>query len=157
MVRRPDRMVLKRELLDDVGARKGGFEFVMIDYSPKFAPGDFAINVRGAKIMTLEDKVKQLAARSKMLPVILPNQGFQLDAVNIVRPAGYNVLNESYNGARGKLSLFEVLGNIDLQSFKGAARRGVGYYAWQAKGYSFALVGNYSHDQLVELARRSTP
>lgn len=151
-------MVLKRELLDNVGARAGFFEFTEIDYSPKFAPGDFAINVKGARILTLEDKVRELSANNGMIAVLIPpGKGFQLDGANILRPAGYNVMHESYMGSRGQLSLFEVAGNVDLQSFKGAARRGVSYYAWQALGHSFALVGNYPNSTLVELARVVQP
>lgn len=151
-------MILKRELLDNVGARVGMFEFTQIDYHPVIHPSDFAINVRGAVRVTPEDKLRRLVARNNMLEMALPSQtGFLLEAVNMVRPAGIVALHQSYIGARGKLSLFQVAGLVDLQSFGQNRARDIGFYSWQVNGHSFALVGNYPMTTLRTLAQSVGP
>jgi hypothetical protein len=117
-------------------------------------PDDFRINVKGAQIVTLADKVRILAKQFNMLNVVLPpSTGFTLDGVNMMKPDGIQALHESYIGPRGKLSLFQVQGMVDLQAFRPTNGRGVQLYPWQVSGRSFALVGTYPVEELRELAQ----
>jgi len=147
-------MVLKRELLDDVGDRRDYFEFTKINYSPTILADDFRINVKGAQIVTLSDKVRIMAGQRHMLDLVLPvSTGFTLNGVNMIHPQGLDVLHESYTGPLGKLSLFQVQGAVDQQSFGPTNTRGVQLYGWQMSGKSFALVGAYPAAELRELAQ----
>lgn len=146
--------VLRREVLDDVGARTAFFEFNQIDYSPVVHPDDFKINVRGVRVVTIAVKLRALAAANRMLLVSLaPSTGFSLEGVNMMRLQGYSVLHQQYIGPRGPLSLFQVAGNIDLQGIRPNSKRGIQFFGWQMNGRSFALVGSYSLDELRELAQ----
>ena len=111
-------LILKREVLDNVGARTGSFEFTQISYDPAIRSGDFAIQVKGATRVTLLDKVRQIASRSGLNPVVLSDNRFTFEGVNVVRPQGIVVLHESYLGPRGRLSLFEVSGSTDLRNIR---------------------------------------
>jgi len=147
-------LILKRELLDNVGMRVGYFEFTQVDYNPVIHAGDFTINVRGAVRLTLVDKIRRLAARNNFVEAMLPpGHGFFLDAVNVVRPAGLVALHQSYSGPHGKLSLFQTAGSVDLHSFQSSKSREVQFFGWEAHGHSFALVGAYSEAQLRSLAQ----
>lgn len=147
-------LVLRREVLDDVGDRRDYFEFTKINYNPVVLPEDFRIIVKGARIVTLTDKVGILAKQFQMLDLVLPRStGFTLDGVNMMKPANITALHESYVGPRGKLSLFQVQGAVDLRAFRPTNARGVQLYPWQMSGRSFALVGTYPIDELRELAQ----
>ena len=147
-------LVLRRELLDVTGMRVGFFEFSNVDYDPIIRPGDFEIRVRGARVVTLEDKVRQLATKNKMLPIMIPGgQGFVLDSANIERQAGMVVLHETYMGPRGKLSLFEVAGDVNLQGIQ-PPQKAFSFYGWVMSNHTFALVGNYALVRLRSLARQ---
>jgi hypothetical protein len=147
-------MVLKREVLDKVGARVGFFQYQQVDYNPIVRPGDFQINVRGAIRVSLEGKARRLAARGRFQELLIPpGNGFQLDAVNIIRPNGSPVLHQTYLGPRGKLSLFQVSAAVNMQGLTRATQRDLQFYGWQANGRSFAFVGGYPLERLKELAR----
>jgi hypothetical protein len=147
-------MVLKREVLDEVGDRRDYFEFTKINYSPVILADDFRINVKGARTVTLDDKVRRLAGQHRMLGLILPpSTGFVLDGVNMVKLQNVDVLHESYTGPRGKLSLFQVQGAMGQGVFGPTNNRGVRLYGWQMNGETFALVGTYPAAELKELAQ----
>jgi len=85
--------------------------------------------------------------------MLASGHGFSLDGVNLVRPAGLVALHESYSGPRGKLSLFQVAGSVDLRSFQRDTNREVQFFGWESSGHSFALVGAYSEGELRSLAQ----
>ncbi|HEY3782463.1 MAG TPA: hypothetical protein VGL56_15380 [Fimbriimonadaceae bacterium] len=146
--------LLKREVLDDVGARTAYFEFTQIDYNPIIHAEDFRINVKGAQIVTLIDKLRKLANKNQMVNVALPGStGFSLQNVNMTQLQGLKVLHEQYQGPRGQLSLFQVSSPVDLQNIRKAQKQGMQFYGWQMDGRSFALVGTYPADELRELSQ----
>jgi hypothetical protein len=145
-------VILKRVVLDQVGAQVGFFQFTQIDFNPIIRPGDFAIQVRGAIRLTLHDKLHELAARNGLLPLEVKQNQYVLDGVSMVRPTGISVLHETYAGPKGKLSLFQVAGLVDLSHIKPTDERGLAFFGWQLNGHSFALIGNYSVPELKQLS-----
>ena len=146
-------MILKREVLDAVGDRTAYFEYSQIDYNPVVLATDFQINVRGARVVTLADKLRNLATQNQLLNVsLLPSTGFRLSGVNMVKVMGLSVLHQTYDGGRGQLSLFEVSGNTSLEGLR-PSQRGIQLFGWQMGGRSFALVGNYPLPELQELSQ----
>jgi outer membrane lipoprotein-sorting protein len=147
-------LVLKRELLDNVGDRRDYFEYTSINYSPVIEPDDFRINVRGAQIVTLFDKVRILSNQHQMLNVVLPSStGFTLDNVNMISPQNVQVMHQVYVGPRGILAFYQVQGVVDLQAFRPTNNRGVQLFSWNMDGKSFALVGTYPIAEMRELAQ----
>jgi outer membrane lipoprotein-sorting protein len=147
-------VILKRELYDQVGAREGYFEFKQIDFSPRYAPGDFKINVPGVKIVTPYDQAKELAASMGMTPLFLPRDKFPLEGARIIQSPAGAFLHLSFAAEDGLVSLFQAKGRIAQDRLMPPNRMNrLQFVTWVANGNSYALVGRGSRERLEGLAR----
>lgn len=147
-------VVLKRVMLDPVGARIGYFEFSRINFNPKFAPGDFKIERKGATVVTPSMIARRFAMQLGLTPSILPEStGFQLEAARILKPEGRQVLAQTYTGQEGRFTLFQVRTSIDQDRLQKMTRGRLSSYSWERGGQGFALLGDLSQQRLREIAR----
>lgn len=147
-------LILKRELFDRVGARAGYFEFLSINYQPVVRPKDFVLGRKGARVIDLEQELREGARRLGLSGArIPPGEAYQLRAVRVVKLAGTQVLTQLYAGPGGSLSLFETASTIDKRRLQRLAARRVSVHNWTAGGRSFALVGDQPRTELLRLAK----
>lgn len=144
---------LKRELFDPSGVRSGYFEFNRVNYRPNFSDADFEINKRGAKVVTLDDQLEQVAKRIGLPAYRLPKDSpFKLDSIRPV-PLGENQkgIAQVYVDGGFRLSLFVIPSAVDpnrIQRFGGdrfdaASKR--------LRGATVVLVGDIPRDRLTRL------
>jgi outer membrane lipoprotein-sorting protein len=147
-------LVLRRQLFGPKGELTGVSEFRKVVYNVRSKPSDFTINIPGVSRVTPSDRSARLARNYHMAAVkIPPALGFQMESVRILHKVGNDVLHQVYIGPRGRLSLFEVNGVVDLNGMRQADQRGFHYHSWSLDGKSYALVGNYGDDDLRRVAR----
>lgn len=144
-------VILKREMYDNVGARESYFEFKTIDFKPTFAPGDFALNVPGAKVMTTYDVAREQAATIGLTPVFLPRDKFPLDNARVVKSPAGSFLHLTFGTDEGVVSLFQSKGRLPVDRMKSGNNR-INFTSWTADGVSFALIGRASAERLERMA-----
>lgn len=148
-------LALKRELYDLVGAKMGSFEFTRVNFRPAFSDGDFQIQRRGAKVVTLGEQIRRIALRLGLQPTRLPeSEPYELEAVRPVDLAGRKVMAQHYFGERGRLTLFQVAGDMDRDRLRQLARPGVVSRVWRRQGATFVLVGDVGAEELDRLAAK---
>lgn len=145
-------MVLKRELLDNVGSREGYFEFLEVDLNPRIEPGDFQIRRADAKEVTLYDLVRELASNLHLTPVFVPAgyAGLQLSSARIVDSQEGRILHQTYNSPHGMISLFQTSGSFPRRLADNRFRM----KQWQAGNSSFLLLGPAPEPVLQDIAQK---
>lgn len=147
-------MILRRDLMDEVGNRTGYFEFSKVNYRPVVSPSDFELKRKGAKVSTLDQELQKLSRQLQLPPLrIPPSEPYALQAVRMVGTGDRAILAQVYTGQRGRVSLFQTRGPINperMQRLVGGRLRSV---TWQADGRSLAIMGDVTQDELVRLAR----
>lgn len=147
-------VVLKRVMFDPVGARIGYFEFSRINFNPKFAPGDFRIDRKGATVITPAMTARRLAMQLGLTPSILPEStGFQLEGARVLHPDGKDVLAQTYTGQEGRFTLFQLRAAVDQNRLQKMTRGRLASYSWERGGQGFALLGDLPQPRLREIAR----
>jgi len=147
-------VVLRRVLFDKVGTQTGSFEFTRINFTPRFEPGDFAIDRKGAAIITPDIQANRAAKKLGLSTVkLMPGTGYQLENARIIHPDNREVLIRSYISDTGRFSLSQTKGQIDPARLQKLAKGRLSTYSWKQGGESFALIGNLTQDQLQQLAR----
>lgn len=144
-------VILKREMYDHVGARESYYEYKTIDFSPTFAPGDFNLQVPGAKVMTTYDVAKEQGATIGVTPVFLPKDKYPLDSARVFRNPDGALLHMTFATEDGIVSLFQTKGNLPTDRLKSGNRHSV--VTWTASNNSFALIGRGNAEKLERLAR----
>jgi outer membrane lipoprotein-sorting protein len=151
----PSAMVVRRELFDLVGTRIGAFEFTRVNFQPSFAPEDFRILRQGATMVTLPEQIRRVARRLGLQPHRLPEaEPYSLEAVRPMNLAGRRLMAQMYIGERGRLTLFQVAGELDGDLVRQLARPGLGSRTWRRQGATFLLVGDVGQAELDRLAER---
>jgi outer membrane lipoprotein-sorting protein len=146
-------VILKRELYDMVGARESFFEFKTIDFSPTLAPGDFTLNVPGAKLLTTYDVAKEHGVSIGITPVFLPKDKFPLDTARIVRSPAGPFLHMTFASEEGMVSLFQAKGKLPTDRMSNGKGNRFTVVAWVSNNNSFALIGRGSAEKLERIAR----
>lgn len=145
-------LMLKRELYGPTGERVGYFEFTEVKFDPVFAPGDFEIRRKGARMVTVEDTLLRLAKKLGLRPARIPSsEPYRLENARIVNLPSGQVLAQVYFGGGARISLFQKSGVLELPR-AGKARR-VSAYGWQSGGVGYLLVGEASNSELMRLSR----
>lgn len=109
-------MILKREMFDPTGRRVGAMEFTDFNLKTSFAPDDFRIIRKGAKIVTIEQSFEQTAKKLGLPNLQIPEStGFSLEMVRKVRlPEGKFALSAAYSRqGRSRVTLFILPENVD--------------------------------------------
>ena len=145
---------LKLVLFDKVGSQRGSFEFTKVNFRPTFAPGDFTIDRKGAAIIHPAMQARRLAEKLGLTPLALAsNSGFELQNARVVHPEHEDILVQTYIGADGRFTLFQLRGDINPDRLSRFARGRLSTYSWKRGEESFALVGNLSQQQLSQIAK----
>ncbi|MBI5705696.1 MAG: hypothetical protein HZC36_01775 [Armatimonadetes bacterium] len=150
-------MVLKRELYDPAGGVVGSLSFTAVSFRFRPRPGDFDLpmKITGATRLTPEMLARRLMKEKGMIEVFLPaDEGFKLEGSRLLGSREKPTLMLFYRGEKGHLTLHQVEGNVDLSRLRGMAGRDLRVYAWQARGRTFALMGQIGEDELKRLAGR---
>lgn len=146
-------VILKRELYDMAGARESFYEYKSIDFSPSFAPGDFTLNVPGAKIMTAYDVAKEHGTTLGFTPAFLPKDKYPLDTARIVRSPAGTFLHLTFATEDGVVSLFQAKGKLPIDRIPSGKGNRFSVVAWVANNSSYALIGRGNQEKLERLAR----
>lgn len=145
---------LKLVLFDHVGSQAGFYEFTKINFKPKFAPGDFTIDRKGATVVTPLMLARRLAEKLGLTPQTLGiGSGYELENARIIHPDKKEVLSQTYVGNAGRFTFFQMRGDIDQKRLSKFARGRLSTYSWKRGPESFAIVGNLTQDQLREIAK----
>lgn len=144
-------LILKREMLDPVGAPVGHFEFTRVNYSPRIVAEDFMIRRAGAVVVTPRDLARRLCAEHKMLPIFLPESTkFQLEFSRVSKMGDVPVFVQFYRKGEVGLSLYQYAGAS--RSDSGRRPRDFESYSWSREGRNFSLVGKLTRSELEKLA-----
>jgi negative regulator of sigma E activity len=147
-------VMLKRVLLDRGGSQRGYFEFTKINFRPKFSPGDFKIERKGATLITPVMQVQRLALQKGLSLIVLPpSSEYQLEGARAMDREGQDVLVQTYRGKSGRFQIFQVKGPINPERLRRFARGRLSTYSWMHGSESLALVGELPETRLRELAR----
>lgn len=147
-------MVLKRELFDPAGGRIGYFEFTEVNFNPLIREGDFEINRRGAKIVTLDQYLERLARRLSLRPIrVPPNSGFQLFQVRSLKLAGVDAIEMSFEGPAASFSVFLVRGEVDAARLQNALDPSMSCRVWRDGDQTVALIGHAPREAWERIAR----
>lgn len=148
-------MLLKRELFDPVGTRIGFFEFTRINFSPKISREDFEIRRKGAVEVTPDDQVLRLAKRLGLPPSRIPaNEPYDLEIVRPLDLGGTRGFMQTYFGERGRVSLYQIDGDIDPRRLtRLAGGSNLNTHSWHVGPRTFVLVGDVPQAELERLAR----
>lgn len=148
-------IILKREINDRTGKRTASFEFTQIDLTPQIKASDFALNIKGARLVTPEANLKRIAKRGGFLGPHLPDSSdYQLEVARIQKIAGMDVLVQQYVGKGRRITLYELRADIDPNRLGRLAPANIHTKAWRQGGSSFALVGDVDQAELEALAAR---
>lgn len=151
-------VVLKREMFDHAGAPVGGFEFTRINLNPPpFDPRIFRIHVPGAKWLRQEDLAARLSKQNGFLFLTFPgSEQLVLENSRLFDIERIPVLAQMYNSPKGRISLFQIKGDIEPQRLRRFARGEFNTHAWKFQGRNFVLVGEQDAAELQRLAKRLT-
>lgn len=148
-------MLLKREIFDPVGTRIGYFEFTKVTFNPRFAPDDFRILRKGAKVVTIDDLVGRFAKRLGFSPTRIPvSEPYELEDVRPVDLGARKGMMQLYAGQRGRFSLYQISGDIDqrrLERLADGPRLDV--FSWRNGERTFILVGDVGRAELERLSK----
>jgi hypothetical protein len=148
-------LVLRREVLDKVGAPVGSFEFVKLDYSPIFHAGDFMILRRGAKKVRPEDLARELAQKVGIAPLFVSaDSGFRLESSRIMKDTDPPIFVQFYTAADGAFSLFQVRQALNDELMKRLARGEYNVFSWQRSGETIVLVGDLPLERLRTIGKK---
>lgn len=150
-------MVLRRELYDPAGSVVGSLNFTSISFRfrPRSSDFELPMPIAGATRLTPEMLARRLMREKGMLEVFLPSdEGYKLEGSRLLGSREKPTLMLFYRGPKGHLTMHQVEGNVDLSRLRGMAGRDLKVYAWQAKGRTFALMGELTEDELKRMAGR---
>lgn len=151
-VDRSEWVVLKRELFDGRGKSVGGFEFRRIEFGVRLPRGTFDLP-RGAQVLTVMDVLEREARAAGMTAHVLDaRSGWTLVSAGRLEVEGMTILRQFYTSERGRVSLFQMRG--EAPRLAGSGGRRVRTHQWKSGGFTFALVGEMSEQDLRDLARR---
>jgi hypothetical protein len=148
-------VVLKREVFDALGRETGYFVFTQINLRPgRFEASLFRLERPGARVVTAEDTLREVAAREGFTPVNFgPSTGYRLEAARVANIEQDRVLVESFVSKRGRLTLFELRSAVSPERLKRVAHGEVQVYSWEKDGKWFVLFGPRTEGELVQLAQ----
>jgi outer membrane lipoprotein-sorting protein len=145
---------LKLVLFDRVGSQAGSYEFSKINFHPTFATGDFRIDRKGAVIVSPELQARRMAEKLGLTPLVLgTGSGFVLQNARIMHPDQKDVLAQTYMGAGGRFTFFQLRGSLDQNRLSRFAHGRLSTYSWSRGQESFALIGNLTSQQLGQIAK----
>lgn len=148
-------MILKREIYDKVGALQASFEFSQANLNPIIHAGDFEIRVKDAKVITPERRIEQIVKRQGYLDVRIPlGTPYRLEKVRVENIGVQQVFVQQYAGNGHRILLYQLKTAVDPNRLGKLERPDLQIYSWQAKGFSFVLMGDLSDAELRDLARR---
>lgn len=149
-------MVLKRELLDPAGRVIGSMEYTEVNLNPNFKPGDFEINRKGAKIVTMDEVLDKLASKNGLRAVRLRTGDYQLENVRMIDLNGDGkALAQSYVSRTGsRLTLFVLRDKVNAQRLEQLSSREINTAVRVSNGLRFILVGPLPQNQLADLLNR---
>lgn len=145
-------LILKRELRDNVGAVVGLMEFVKLDYSPNFRPGDFEIR-RNAPVFTAVDVAKRLIRKNGFEAIFLEGEGIELDTTKAVGSGGSAALVQHYQTPVGLVSLVQFK-EVPTRS-PGMERMGRSAFRFKVGEKEMMLIGHTGESELRRLAQRA--
>lgn len=147
--------ILRRDLFDPAGTLVGTMEFQRVDLRPKFRPGDFELRIPSAKRLTPEDLARRLIKDKGMLEAFLPaDEGYKLEGSRMLGISEKPTLMLFYQGTKGRLTLHQVTGEVDAERLRRFAGRQFNIYIWQARGKTFALIGEQDKAELQRIAAK---
>ncbi len=147
-------MVLKRELYDAVGAKAGAFEYRQINYRPNLSDGDFDIRRKGARLVTMDDQLLEVAKSLSMRPYRIPaGEPYELQNVRAIRLRKMGVLHELYAGTGKRISLYQCHMPLDRMKAKRLAGERLNVVSFSVRGSNFMLVGDADQGELERLSR----
>jgi len=149
-------MVLKRELLDPAGRVIGSMEYTEVNLNPTFRPGDFEINRKGAKIVTMDDVLENLSVKNGLRAVRLRAGDYTLENVRMIDLNGDGkALAQSYVSQNGsRLTLFVMREKVNAQRLEQLSSREINTAVRVSGGLRYILVGPLQQNQLTELLNR---
>ena len=152
---RETNLPLKRELVGPLGSVVGRFEFTRVNYHPRIDPADFEWNRKGVTLLTPRDLLMRAGKQAGMRPFRLPaDTPFRLEAVRVLRVAGSSAIAQIYFGPGGRVTLFQVRGQINSARLRRLAGNGITAYTWVVDDTSLALIGDAEEPVLRQLAQR---
>ncbi|MCA0362135.1 MAG: hypothetical protein LCH41_13910 [Armatimonadetes bacterium] len=152
-VDRNEALILKREVLDSKGNVFAGFQFTSIRFNASIPKGAFDLP-RGAKIITLDAELRQLAKEAGITPAILdPKTGYTLAGVSKMEVKGVTILRQFYVSETGRVSLMQTKKAPESMN-PGTQSRRFRVYTWESGGQAYALIGEMDQKELEKLAKR---
>ncbi|MFZ4507492.1 MAG: sigma-E factor regulatory protein RseB domain-containing protein [Fimbriimonas sp.] len=146
--------LIKRQIYDRVGTLVGSFSFKEIDFNPKIDDNSFTIVRKGAKIVTLDDELRQAVETGGFVHrTLAPSSGFRLDDVRSMVFGKSPVLMLSYSGPEGRVSLHQTTGDISPKVLERFANDEVQFVTWKSEGRNWLLLGELSQERLKKLSR----
>lgn len=153
-------LILKLELFDRTGVPVGGYEFSQVNLNPAINQRSLGpLFVKGAKLIGARELAIRIAKEGGFLPATIPDgNGLQLEHSRVVDVGGVSVLAQVYSGRRGRVSLFQLKGDVEQSRLRRIARdRGsFNTFSWEFQGRNFVLVGELDPAELQGLAKRLT-
>jgi negative regulator of sigma E activity len=146
-------VMLKRELNDRTGNPMGGFEFVKVNFKPKFDPRDFEINRKGAVVVTQADFARRTAQEHGFSSRLLqPSTGWKVEHSRLLRRPQEPVLAVGYVSSSGRLMIFQHKGQLDSRRLEEMARGEANIHVFTQGGETFVLVSDLPKTTLERLA-----
>jgi hypothetical protein len=148
-------IVLKRTMFTPRGDPMGGFEFTNIDFRPTLKWADFSLKIPGAKVVTPYDLLDRIVSGGDFVNVAWkPRDGVRLESARVQRIREQDVLVQTYQDGKTRLTLFQLQGQVDsdrLTRFTGPRSRVV---RWLKDGRTFVAIGEGSKERLEALVRK---
>ena len=140
---------------DPKGQLNGSMEYTSVQFDPKFPSKIFDFQKPGAKFITAYDDLKKISSELGMKPYrIQQNDSWKLVAVRKLDPKGIKVLMQTYAGKAGRLSLFQIKGDVNPERLQRMTGRDSASYVWNKDGSQLVLIGNLTQDELRRWAER---
>ncbi len=148
--------IFKREFGGGRGRPKAVFTYQKVDFDAQLSPSDFEIDDAKAEIVRPEDEL-QKAFRQGFAAVRLERIPFRLESAHVMTFGRSKALVQTYAGMEGRLSLFQVLDDLDEKRMQRFTKDWGAVVAWKQGGKSFALLGDMPEARLRQLASNRTP
>lgn len=148
-------LVLRRRLYDPTGAQFGFFEFLTVDLAPgKISGSLFRLVRNGATVRTPFDELRKATNGGRFTLAYLPKKsGFVLDNVREIKMEGRAMLVQVYTGTEGRVSLFQIQGDVEQGRLSRMSRGRMSTVTWSRGGTSFVLAGTLPKERLDSLIR----
>lgn len=147
-------IVVRREVRDATGARVGFYEFTSLRLQPNAGPEDFRIVRRGAKLVYPQQELQRASRQLGVPALVLPDtEQFALEAIRVVEIGDTSVIEATYTGELGRLSMYIFKGSIDYTRLRRLAAESMSLARGARGEATFVLMAEIPAAALSEMTQ----